>query len=100
MDMRRTDEEYMGSAYSEACVSLREGNHGFGAVIVDGDGTVVAKSHDTEKTVGDSTFHAEITAIRKASKILGRDLGDLAIYSTHEPCPMCATAIFGRGYAR
>jgi tRNA(Arg) A34 adenosine deaminase TadA len=95
--MRRTDEEYMESAYEEACASLREGNRGFGAVVVDAGGAIIARSHDTERTEGDPTLHAEITAVSKASRVSGPDLKACAIFSTHEPCPMCAAAIFWAG---
>lgn len=88
---------YMEIAFQEACRSLQEGNHGFGVVIIDSEGTVVSQSHDTEKTECDPTLHAEITAISKASKVLGHDLTGCSIISTHEPCPMCATAIYWSG---
>ncbi len=83
--MRWKDEEYMECAYEEACISLREGNRDFGAVIVEAGGAVMARSHDTERTEGDPTLHAEITAVSKASRISGRDLKGCAIFSTHEP---------------
>jgi tRNA(Arg) A34 adenosine deaminase TadA len=95
--MTKTDDEYMEIAYKEACRSLREGNYGFGAVIIDDDGEVVCSSHDTEKTEADSTLHAELTAIRTASKKRGHDLSNCKIFCTHEPCPMCSTAIYWSG---
>jgi tRNA(Arg) A34 adenosine deaminase TadA/transcriptional regulator with XRE-family HTH domain len=87
---------FMVMAIEEAELSLREGNCGFGAVIIK-DEAIVAKSHDTEKTAADPTAHAELTAIRKAAASLGRHLDSCQIISTHEPCPMCATAIFWSG---
>jgi tRNA(adenine34) deaminase len=86
----------MPMAIDEAVISLREGNCGFGVVIVKGN-QVIARAHDTEKTSGDPTAHAEMTAIRSAASQLGRDLTGCAIVSTHEPCPMCATAILWSG---
>ena len=83
-------------AIDEAKVSLREGNHGFGAVIIRND-EVVAMAHDTENTQQDPTAHAELTAIRIAAGKLGRRLDRCIILSTHEPCPMCATAILWSG---
>jgi tRNA(Arg) A34 adenosine deaminase TadA len=83
-------------AVQEAELSLREGNYGFGAVIVRGD-DIVAVAHDTENTDRDPTAHAEMTAIRKAAHRLGRDLSDCQIFATHEPCPMCSTAILSAG---
>ena len=77
-------------------ISLREGNCGFGAVIVK-EGHLIAKAHDEEKTAEDATAHAEITAIKKASAQLGRDLSECILVSTHEPCPMCATAMLWSG---
>lgn len=56
----------MRLAIDEARMSLREGNCGFGAVIVKDD-RLVAKARDAEKTDADPTAHAEITAIRMAS---------------------------------
>ena len=64
---------YMKVAFDEACLSLREGNHGFGVVIVH-DGEIVSQMHDTEETDQDATAHAELKAIQVASSKLGRDL--------------------------
>lgn len=82
----------MKLAVEQARRSLRQGNNGFGAVIVKG-GQVIAQARDTEETDQDPTAHAEMNAIRMASKKLGKDLGGCVLIATHEPCPMCATAI-------
>jgi len=86
----------MQIAIEEAKLSLREGNHGFGAVIVAND-EVIARAHDLEESENDSTSHAEINAIKIASKIVGKNLSGCLLFSTHEPCPMCATAIVWSG---
>ena len=78
------------------------GNEGgpFGAVIVK-DGRVVAKGHNRVVRTKDPTSHAEIVAIRRASKKMGRfDLSDCEIYSTCEPCPMCLAALYWAGISR
>lgn len=65
----------------------------FGAVIVK-DNKVVSKGHNSVIKTNDPTAHAEINAIRKASKKLKRfDLSDCVLYSSCEPCPMCFSAI-------
>jgi tRNA(adenine34) deaminase len=89
-------ETFMAMAVEEAMISLREGNCGFGAVIAKNN-ELIAKAHDTERTLGDSTAHAEMTVIRSASAKLGRDLSGCILIATHEPCPMCATAIIWSG---
>jgi len=65
----------------------------FGAAIVRGK-QVIAVAHNTVLKDRDATCHAEVNAIRMASKKLKRfDLSDCVIYSTTEPCPMCFSAI-------
>mgnify|MGYP000902522275 FL=1 len=91
-----TLESVMRLAIEEACLSLREGNHGFGAAILK-DGEIISLAHDREESDGDPTSHAELNAIREASKKLGKDLSGCQIVSTHEPCPMCASAIIWSG---
>jgi tRNA(adenine34) deaminase len=88
--------DFMAVAVTEAEASLKEGNCGFGAVVVR-HGEILARCHDTEKTGGDPTAHAEMGAIQKAAKRCGRNLRGCQIYSTHEPCPMCATALLWSG---
>ena len=86
-------DEFMSEAIREAELSLREGNKGFGAVIVR-NGTVFAGVHDAEVTESDPTAHAEMKLIRETCRKLGRsELSDCVIVSTHEPCPMCTGAI-------
>ncbi len=87
-------DEYMEEAVKEARNGMEKNDGGpFGAVIVK-DGKIIASSHNEVISSYDPTAHAEVLAIRRASKKLGRfDLSDCEIYSTCEPCPMCFAAI-------
>ncbi len=89
-------EYHMKQAVEEAILSLREGNHGFGSVIIRGD-EVISKAHDLEESNCDPTSHAEINAIKLASGRIGKNLEGCILLSTHEPCPMCSTAIVWSG---
>jgi len=54
----------------------------------------VARSGNRTHLDEDPTLHAEIIVIREAAKTLGRkNLDDCTLYGTHEPCPMCASAM-------
>jgi tRNA(adenine34) deaminase len=64
-----------------------------GAVAVVG-GRVVARAHNERELRSDPTAHAEVLALRAAAEQLGRwRLQDVTVYSTVEPCPMCAGAL-------
>jgi tRNA(Arg) A34 adenosine deaminase TadA len=83
----------MQLAIKEAIKTRQKGDYAIGAVIVK-DGKILAKAGNRIKLDIDPTQHAEIVAIRKASKLLGtRHLEGCILYTTHEPCPMCASAI-------
>ena len=95
MSKKATEKGFMEMAVREAFKGM-VGNEGgpFGAVLVK-DGRAVARGHNRVVKTKDPTAHAEIVAIRRASKKLGRfDLSDCQIYSTCEPCPMCLAAIY------
>jgi guanine deaminase len=98
----------MRRAIAEARKNLARPDGGpFGACIVKG-GRIVAAARNTVLKA-DATAHAEVNAIRLASKKLGTfDLSGCEIYSTTEPCPMCfgaihwariATVYYGTGIA-
>lgn len=84
----------MRLAVEEAFCGMRKNEGGpFGAVIVL-KGKVIARGHNEVLKTKDPTAHAEIVALRRASRRLGRfDLSDCEIYSSCEPCPMCFSAI-------
>ncbi|MEA3497091.1 MAG: nucleoside deaminase [Bacteroidota bacterium] len=86
--------EFMSVAINEAQNGMYKNEGGpFGAVIVK-DGKIISVAHNEVLSSNDPTAHAEIIAIRKASKKLNNfDLSDCEIYSTAEPCPMCLAAI-------
>ena len=86
--------EFMQMAAEEAARGVQSGDGGpFGAVIVR-NGEVIARGHNMVLSSNDPTAHAEVTAIRAASKALGRfDLSDCRLYTSCEPCPMCLAAI-------
>lgn len=64
-----------------------------GAIVVRGD-SIVGEGHNWRETWRDPTAHAEIVAIREASRTLGGwRLEGCDLYVTLEPCPMCAGAV-------
>jgi len=73
-----------------------ENSHGgpFGAVIVK-DGKIIGEGFNKVISSNDPTAHAEITAIREASKNINNfDLSGSVIFTSCEPCPMCLAAIY------
>lgn len=86
-------EEFMKEALKEAKKAYKKLEVPVGAVIVK-DGKIIARAHNQKETKFDTTKHAEILAIQKASKKLKSwRLIDCEMYVTLEPCSMCAGAI-------
>ncbi|MBR4626805.1 MAG: nucleoside deaminase [Ruminococcus sp.] len=87
-------DKYMKLAVSEARKGINAGHGGpFGCVIVR-NGEIVGKGHNEVVKRQDPTCHGEMMAIRNACKKLGTfDLSGCELYTTAEPCPMCAGAI-------
>ena len=72
----------------------------FGSVVVK-DGEIVGEGVNVCTTRPDPTAHAEVEALRRAAERLGRDdLSDCELYTSCEPCAMCAAAIHWAGIAR
>jgi len=87
------DVEFMRLALAEAYLALAHDDVPIGAVAVV-DGGVVGTAHNERELRSDPTAHAEMLALRAAARHLGRwRLQDVTIYSTVEPCPMCAGAL-------
>lgn len=86
-------ELFMIEALKEAKKAYKKLEIPVGAVIVK-DGEIIARAHNQKETKLDTTKHAEMVAIQKASKKLGQwRLLDCEMYVTLEPCTMCAGAI-------
>ena len=86
-------EEFMREALKEAKKAYNKLEVPVGAVIVK-DGEIISRAHNIKETKKDTTKHAEILAIQRASKKLNSwRLNDCEMYVTLEPCPMCAGAI-------
>jgi tRNA(Arg) A34 adenosine deaminase TadA len=87
-----TDEEFMRLAIQAAWKGIEKGEMPFGACLVR-KSHVVSVAHNSAKANMDTTAHAEVQAIREASRRLkALELPGSVIYSTCEPCPMCFTA--------
>ena len=88
------DHEYwMKIAFREAEKAYDEGEVPIGAIVVF-DNRIIGKGYNSIESLQDPTAHAEIIAITAAANYLGsRRLLDTTLYSTIEPCPMCAGAI-------
>ena len=87
------EEKFMYEALKEAKKAYNKEEIPVGAVIVK-DGKIIARAHNLKETKNDTTNHAEILAIQKASKKLGAwRLTDCEMYVTLEPCSMCAGAL-------
>lgn len=86
-------EKFMWEALKEAQKAYDKGEVPVGAVIVK-DNKIIARAHNQKEIKQDTTRHAEILAIQKASKTLQAwRLLDCEMYVTLEPCAMCAGAL-------
>jgi len=84
---------YMREAIVEAEAAYALGEVPVGAVVVF-DGEIIGRGHNLRETLKDSSAHAEMLALREAARYLGDwRLNGSIIYSTLEPCPMCAGAL-------
>ena len=88
-----TDKVFMALALEEALRAYHEGEVPIGAVLIDEDGILIAREHNRIEQLGDATAHAELLALRAASRNKRRRLTGCTLYSTVEPCAMCAGAL-------
>lgn len=87
------DIKFMKKALDEAYKAFLKEEIPVGCIIVN-DGKIIAKAHNVKEQKHDATAHAEIEAIKKASKKLARwRLNDCIMYVNLEPCFMCMGAI-------
>lgn len=91
--MLHTDEEFLSLAIEEAEKAYGKDEVPIGAVIVL-DNTVIAKAHNLKETRKDATAHAELLALQDAQRAMNDwRLTDCTLYTSLEPCVMCAGAI-------
>ena len=96
-----TDGTYLRQAIAWSCTARARGNRPFGAVVIGADGTLLAEAYCNTTETGDCTGHAETNAVRQLSTSVSRDtLAQATLYSSAEPCVMCAGAIFWSGIGR
>jgi tRNA(Arg) A34 adenosine deaminase TadA len=89
------DRRHLRRAIELAQLARDHGNHPFGAILVDAAGNVVLEAENTVNTDKDVTAHAETNLMRAASGQLDRDfLAGCTLYTSTEPCAMCAGAIY------
>jgi len=80
---------------------MTHGNHPFGAILVDRDGQVLLEAENGYMPAHDGTAHAERLLATEACRALGTDVRARAtLYSSAEPCAMCAGAIYWAGIGR
>ena len=84
----------MDIALAEARTPRTRGEIPVGAVVIAGDGTVLARAGNAVEAQADASAHAELLALRAAAALRGEPrLPDCDLVVTLEPCPMCAQAI-------
>jgi len=92
--MNEHDEHFMRIAIAAAIEARTNGEVPIGACLADASGNMIASGANLTITNTDPTAHAEIVVLREAAKVVGNyRLTGTTMYSTIEPCAMCAGAI-------
>ena len=90
-------EEFMRMAIQASRDAVKHGNRPFGAVLVK-DGKVLMKAENEATTKRDCTLHAELNLVSQASRTFDAEtLAGCILYTSTEPCPMCAGSIYCSG---
>jgi tRNA(Arg) A34 adenosine deaminase TadA len=92
--MNDVDRGFLQTAISIARHAHQHGNHPFGAILVDETNSIVLEAENTVTTDRDVTAHAETNLVRLASgQYSAEQLARCTLYTSTEPCAMCAGAI-------
>jgi len=95
------DEHFLRRSFEVARRSMDHGNHPFGAILVDDKANVLIETENGFMPAHDGTAHAERLLATEACRTLGKDvLEKSTLYSSAEPCAMCAGAIYWAGIGR
>ena len=95
------DAHFLRRSFDVARRAMKNGNHPFGALLVDESGKVLIESENGYMPAHDGTAHAERLLATEACRILPAGVRAKAtIYSSAEPCAMCAGAIYWAGIGR
>ncbi|WP_119419568.1 nucleoside deaminase [Desertibaculum subflavum] len=98
---RPHDEALMRRAIEIARRAVAHGNHPFGALLATPEGEVLLEAENTCRTARDATGHAERNLMTEASQRLAPEvLARATLYTSTEPCAMCAGAAYWVGIAR
>ena len=101
MSTSEPDEFFLRRTFEVARRALTHGNHPFGAILVDSDRNVLLEAENGYMPDRDGTAHAERLLATTACTTLGADvLKGATLYSSAEPCAMCAGAIYWAGIGR
>lgn len=94
-------EKFIREAIRLADSAVANGNHPFGALLVDSNGKILLTAENRVTTTPDFTAHAETELVRKAGKELSPEvIADSTLYTSTEPCVMCSGAICWAGISR
>jgi tRNA(Arg) A34 adenosine deaminase TadA len=97
----RDDEKFLRRSFDVAKRAMTHGNHPFGALLVDAAGEVLMEVENGYLPDRDMTAHAERLLATQASKTLDpKFLADCTLYTSAEPCAMCAGAMYWAGIGR
>ncbi|RZU76437.1 tRNA(Arg) A34 adenosine deaminase TadA [Micromonospora kangleipakensis] len=99
--LTETDERHLRRAVELAGAARDAGDGPFGSLLVDADGRVLAEEVNTERTDDDITAHPELKLARWAARQLAAETAaHSTMYTSCQPCRMCATAIERSGLGR
>jgi tRNA(Arg) A34 adenosine deaminase TadA len=99
--LRPEDERHLLTAIELARRSREKGNHPFGSLLVDADGEALLEAENTAVAGGDRVGHAELNLVRAACEQFAPEfLHGCTLYTSTEPCAMCAGAIYWSGVGR
>src|SRR6478672_4222387 len=95
------DAHFLRQSFDVARRAMTHGNHPFGAILVDRNGKVLIEAENGYMPCHDGTAHAErLLATQACTTIDAAILRNATLYSSAEPCAMCAGAMYWAGIGR
>eukprot|EP00029_Vermamoeba_vermiformis_P011785 TRINITY_DN6585_c0_g1_i1.p1 TRINITY_DN6585_c0_g1~~TRINITY_DN6585_c0_g1_i1.p1 ORF type:complete len:197 (+),score=1.60 TRINITY_DN6585_c0_g1_i1:25-615(+) len=100
-ELNKSDIDCIKGAIELATSAVKNNNYPFGALLANQHGEIMVMAKNTAKEINDCTRHSCLNLVSKASqKISQRQLNEATLYSSTEPCVMCAGAIMLAGIRR